>query len=48
MSEAEWLEEAAREKLAADTERASLADRTAYDAVLARVPDAPPVPGDER
>lgn len=54
VSEAAWLEEAAREKLAADAELASLAaraaraDRTAYDAVLSRVPDAPPVSGDEK
>jgi hypothetical protein len=54
VSEAAWLEEAAREKLAAGAELASLAaraaraDRSAYEAVLSRVPDAPPVPGDER
>ena len=54
VSESAWLEEAAREKLAAAAEMAYLAgrgargDRAAYEGVLNRVPDAPPEPGDER
>ena len=54
ISETEWLVEAAREKLAAEAElaylagRAARADRAAYEGVLARVPAAPPEPGDER
>ena len=54
VSEADWLAEAAREKLAAEAglalmaERAARGDRAAYDAVLARTPAAPPEVGDER
>ena len=54
VSEAAWLAEAAREKLAAAQELAYLAERagrgsrTEYDRVLSRVPAAPPEPGDER
>lgn len=54
VSEADWLAEAAREKLAAARELAYLAERAAhgsraeYDRVLGRVPDAAPEPGDER
>ena len=53
VSEAVWLAEAAREKLAAEAElaglagRAARADHAAYDRVLGRVPAAPPEPGDE-
>lgn len=54
VSEAEWLAEAVREKLAAEAglarlaERGARGNRAAYDAVLNRVPAAPPEPGDER
>jgi hypothetical protein len=54
VSESAWLAEAVREKLAAEAElaymaaRGARADRAAYDAVLNRVPAAPPEPGDER
>lgn len=54
VSEAVWLEEAVREKLAADAElaplraRAARANRAVAEAVLSKVPDAPPDPGDER
>ena len=54
VSESAWLEEAAREKLAAETEtaylmaRAARSDRTAYEGVLNRVPAAVPEPGDDR
>ena len=54
VSESAWLEEATREKLAADAEmaylasRGSRADRAAYEAVLNRVPASTPAPGDER
>jgi hypothetical protein len=54
VSESAWLEEAAREKLAAEAElaylreRAARANRAAYENVLNRVPAAPPEPGDER
>lgn len=54
VSESAWLEEAVREKLAAEAELAYLAgraargDRTSYEEVLGRVPPAPPEPGDER
>lgn len=54
LSESAWLEEAVREKLAADEQLAYLAgraaqgDRAAYEGVLSRVPVAAPEPGDER
>lgn len=54
VSEAAWLEEAAREKLAATKEAAILAERAArgsrdeYLRVLRQVPTTLPVPGDER
>lgn len=54
VSEAAWLEEAVREKLAAEAElaqlraRAARADRAAFDAVLNKVPAARPDAGDER
>jgi hypothetical protein len=54
VSESAWLEEAAREKLAAEAEMAYLVgrgakgNRAAYEGVLGRVPAAPPEPGDER
>jgi hypothetical protein len=54
VSEAAWIEEAVREKLAAESQLAYLAgrgaraDRAAYENVLNRVPAAPPEPGDER
>jgi hypothetical protein len=54
LTEAAWLEEAVREKLAAEAElahlraRAARADRAAFDAVLSKVPAAPPEPGDAR
>ena len=54
VSESAWIEEAVREKLAAEAEMAYLAGRGAranradYDGVLDRVPAAPPEPGDER
>lgn len=54
VSEADWLAEAAREKLAAArqlaylAERAARGSRAAYDRVLDKVPAAPPEPGDER
>ncbi len=53
VSEAAWLEEAAREKLAANeqlrfmSERAACADHAAAREVLRNVPDVPPEPGDE-
>lgn len=54
LTEAAWLEEAVREKLAAEAElaqlraRAARADRAAFDAVLSKVPVAPPELGDAR
>ena len=54
LSESAWIEEAVREKLAAEAEMAYLAgrgaraNRAAFEAVLDRVPAAPPEPGDER
>ena len=54
VSEAAWLEEAVREKLAAEAElaplraRAGRADRAAFDGVLNKVPAGPVEPGDER
>ena len=54
VSEATWLEEAAREKLAAAKEEAYLAERAGrgnrdeYLRVLGKVPAAPPEPGDEK
>jgi len=53
MSESEWMQEAVREKLAAETKlasfkrRAARASRREYEAVLAKVPDVDPIPGDE-
>jgi len=52
ISEAAWVEEAVREKLAAEAQveflekRAAKGDRSAFERVLARVPDADPMPGD--
>jgi hypothetical protein len=52
--EAAWVAEAVREKLAACAEveylegRAAKGSRAAYERVLAKVPAATPVPGDER
>ena len=54
VSEATWLEEAVRDKLAVKAQRtyladrAARADRAAYEQVLAKVPAEPPQPGDER
>ncbi|HYH68678.1 MAG TPA: hypothetical protein VD866_28555 [Urbifossiella sp.] len=54
VSEAAWLAEAAREKLAAAQELAYLAERAErgsrveYDRVLSKVPASPPERGDER
>lgn len=54
ISESAWLLEAVREKLASDEalqrleQRATRGDRAAFERVLAKAPDAPPVPGDER
>jgi len=54
VSEAAWLADAAREKLAAARDLAYLAERAArgsraeYDRVLGRVPAAPPELGDGR
>jgi hypothetical protein len=53
MSESAWVLEAVREKLAADAQleyleaRAARGSREAYDRVLAKVPAADPMPGDE-
>ena len=53
-SESDWVVEAVREKLAACAEledleaRAARGSREAFDRVLAKVPAAEPVPGDER
>ena len=52
--ESAWVEEAVREKLAACARleylegRAARGSREAYERVLAKVPSAPPMPGDER
>jgi hypothetical protein len=52
--ESAWVAQAVREKLAACAEleylegRASRGSREAYERVLAKVPAANPVPGDER
>lgn len=52
--ESAWVAEAVREKLAACAQleylesRAARGSREAYERVLAKVPAAPPVPGDER
>lgn len=54
ISESAWVEEAVREKLAADAElealavRATRGNRAAFERILAKVPDVPPDPGDER
>ena len=54
ISESAWLEEAVREKLAADAEReylegrAARGDRAAFERVLAKVPASDPLSGDER
>ena len=54
VSESAWLEEAAREKLAAESElaylvgRAAWADRDAFERMLDQVPAAYPDVGDER
>lgn len=54
VSEATWLEEAVRDKLAVEAQltyladRAARADRAAYERVLSKVPVGPPMPGDER
>ena len=54
ISESAWVEEAVREKLAADAElealavRASRGNRAAYERILGKVPDVPPDPGDQR
>ncbi|MBL8864180.1 MAG: hypothetical protein KF873_00955 [Gemmataceae bacterium] len=52
--ESEWIAEAVREKLSADSElealerRAARGDREAFLRVLSKAPAAPPIPGDER
>jgi hypothetical protein len=52
--ESAWVAEAVREKLAACAQldylqgRAARGSREAYDRVLAKVPAADPMPGDER
>jgi hypothetical protein len=52
--ESAWVADAVREKLAACAQleylenRAARGSREAYERVLAKVPAAPPVPGDER
>lgn len=54
VSASAWVEEAVREKLAADAElklleaRAARGNRAAFERILAKVPDAEPDPGDER
>ncbi len=54
ISESAWVEEAVREKLAADAEleylevRAARGNRGAFEQVLAKVPAADPLPGDVR
>jgi hypothetical protein len=53
-SEAAWVADAVRERLAALAQseyleaRAARGNRTAFDRVLAKVPAVEPVPGDER
>lgn len=52
ITESQWLEEAAREKLTSDAElkqlelRAVRGSRAAFERVLAKVPDVDPSPGD--
>ena len=52
--ESAWVADAVREKLQACAQleyleaRAARGSREAYDGVLAKVPAAPPMPGDER
>ena len=54
ITESAWLEEAVREKLAADAEleylaaRAARGDRGAFERVLAKAPASDPLPGDVR
>jgi hypothetical protein len=54
LTESAWVEEAVREKLAADAQleslkaRAARGDRAAFERVLAKVPAVEPVAGDER
>jgi metal-responsive CopG/Arc/MetJ family transcriptional regulator len=54
ISQSEWLAEAVREKLAAETKlenlaaRAARGDRSAFERVLAKVPAVDPLPGDEK
>jgi len=54
MTESAWVEEAVREKLAADAEaealavRAARGNRAAFERILATVPGGEPDPGDER
>ena len=54
ISESAWVEEAVREKLAADAEleyltaRAARGDRGAFEGVLAKAPAVAPLPGDVR
>jgi hypothetical protein len=54
ISESAWVEEAVREKLAAELElqelakRAARGNRDAFERVLAKVPAADPLPGDVR
>ncbi len=53
-SEAEWVADAVRQRLAVLAEleqleqRAARGSREAFDRVLSKVPAIPPVPGDER
>jgi len=53
-AEAAWVVDAVRARLAAMAEleyletRAARGSRAAFDRVLAKVPAAPPIPGDER
>ena len=54
ISESAWVEEAVREKLAADAEleylakRAARGNREAFERVLSKVPAADPLPDDVR
>jgi hypothetical protein len=54
VAEAAWVADAIRERLAACAEleyweaRAARGSRAAFERVLAKVPAAPPLPGDER
>ncbi len=54
ISESAWVEEAVREKLAADSEleylaeRAARGNRDAFERVLSKVPTADPLPDDLR